>query len=176
MGAARARTPRPPPADLEAALEVAFRYLAARPRSRAEIARRLRRAGTTEALVEASLERLARLGYVDDHDFARYWIEQRDRHAPRGRGLLLAELRRLGVDAEVFNEAEAGTDDLEHQRAVRALEGRLRGKALDLTDRAAVKRAADHLARRGFSYGTARAAIRSLSVGDADATEMLPDD
>ncbi|MDQ3880970.1 MAG: recombination regulator RecX, partial [Chloroflexota bacterium] len=116
------------------ALAIAERFLAPRPRTRAELVRRLRRANAPDGVIKAALDRLEQLGYVDDAAFARYWIEQRDAHAPRGRPLLTAELRRLGVTAEVIDQALATRDDErapadtrtpgdgEHDRAAAALE------------------------------------------------------
>ena len=186
MAARRSRRERQPPADLGAALEVAFRFLATRPRSRAEVARRLRRAGTGEALLEACLVRLGELGYVDDRAFVRYWTEQRDTHAPRSQALLNLELRRLGVDTgtldgegeELPADAAPPEDDesppetpteLDQARAVRALEHRLRGKPLDGADPGAVKRALEFLARRGFGYDVSRTAVRR--VGESFGTD-----
>lgn len=174
------RAARQPPADLGAALEVAFRFLGTRPRTRQEIERRLARAGTDAELIEACISRLAELGYVDDLAFVRYWTEQRDTHAPRSQALVEMELRRLGIDAETLRAHREGADDAapaptqeataagEHARAVDALRRRLRGSHLDISDRQAVKRALDFLARRGFGYDAARAAVRTIT----DPTSM----
>ena len=89
-------------------MEVAARYLGARPRTRWELERRLKRTGAEEAVVERTLERLTALGYVDDRAFARWWAEQRDRHSPRGRRMVEAELRQHGVPREVIEELRGG--------------------------------------------------------------------
>ncbi|MDP9250793.1 MAG: RecX family transcriptional regulator, partial [Chloroflexota bacterium] len=81
---------RPAP-DADAAMEIAAHFLGTRPRTRWELERRLRRAGTPDEVIATTLERLAHLGYVDDLAFARWWAEQRDRHAPRGRRMVEAE-------------------------------------------------------------------------------------
>src|SRR5688500_17427924 len=99
----RVERSREPPGP-EAAMEIAARFLAARPRTRWELERRLRRAGADAARIEATLARLAALGYVDDASFARWWAEQRDRHSPRGRRLVEAELRQRGVPRDVLEE------------------------------------------------------------------------
>ena len=105
------------PADPAAAMEVAARFLGTRPRSRWEVERRLRRAGAANRPSRPTLERLTALGYVDDAAFARWWAEQRDRHAPRGRRMIEAELRQHGVPREVI---EPFRD--EHARPERAAE------------------------------------------------------
>jgi regulatory protein len=163
-------TPRAAPDD-EGAMEIAARYLGARPRTRWELERRLRRAGVEEPTVERTLERLATLGFVDDRAFARWWAEQRDRHAPRGRRMVEAELRQHGVPREIIEElrgSEIAEPALDHHglpateddRALAALDRHLRGRPVP-DDRRAVERIGMYLVRRGFDPETARRAIRT---------------
>ena len=161
-------------------MELAARFLATRPRTRWEVERRLRRAGTDEPTVAATLDRLAALGYVDDAAFARWWGEQRDRHRPRGRRLVEAELRQHGVPREVieaFREEhldperapeDAGLPGSELERAQEALGGHLRGRPIP-TDRKALQRVGMFLMRRGFDAETAREAIRAAGFDPTDA-------
>jgi regulatory protein len=173
--------PRPPP-DTTRALEIAVGFLGTRPRTRWELERRLRRAGAEDAVVEATVERLSDLGYLDDAAFARWWGEQRDRHSPRGRRMIEAELRQHGVPREVveaFREEHAAPerspeDDAlpgsEQERAREALERHLRGRPLP-EDRRAVQRIGTYLMRRGFDGDTVRSAIRAAGATDLeDAT------
>lgn len=80
-------------------LDAAARLLEVRPRSIAEVRRRLRDAGYRAELVDAAIDRLAELGMLDDGAFARAWVESRDRARPRGERALRAELRGKGVAA-----------------------------------------------------------------------------
>lgn len=124
------------------------------------------------------MERLARLGYVDDTAFARWWAEQRDRHAPRGRRMVEAELRQRGVPREVL-EAMRGshleeptlTDEVlpasEAERARIALERHMKGRPLP-EDFKARQRIAAFLMRRGFEPETVRGALREADRDDAD--------
>ena len=91
-------------------LEAAARFLEVRPRSEAEVRRRLRDAGYRAALVEGAVERLVALGYLDDAAFARAWVESRDRAHPRGARALRDELRRKGVPADVIEGALAARE------------------------------------------------------------------
>ena len=168
--------PRPPP-DTTRALEIAVGFLGTRPRTRWELERRLRRAGAEDAVVEATVERLSDLGYLDDAAFARWWGEQRDRHSPRGRRMIEAELRQHGVPREVveaFREEHAAPERApedealpgsEQDRAREALDRHLRGRRLP-EDRKAVQRIGTYLMRRGFDAETVRSAIRA--AGDID--------
>jgi regulatory protein len=164
------------PPGAEASLEIAARFLATRPRSRWEVERRLRRARAVDPVVEGTLDHLVRLGLVDDLAFARWWVEQRDRHAPRGRRLVEAELRQHGVGREVIEqlrdelaalavEAPGPQDpegDLpvtEEARARIALDRHLRGRPLP-DDPKALQRLGMFLTRRGFDPEIARGALR----------------
>lgn len=158
-------------------MDIAVRFLGARPRTRWELERRLRRAGATDEVVEATLDRLANLGYVDDAAFARWWADQRDRHAPRGRRLVEAELRRSGVSSEAIaayreehDSPERPPEDAElpsteDERAADALRRHLRGRALP-SDRKALQRIGMFLVRRGFDPATARRAIAEATGGE----------
>lgn len=164
------RDPAEPP-DASAAMETAIRFLATRPRTRWELDRRLRRAGVGEPDIEATLSRLAELGYVDDAAFARWWAEQRDRHAPRGRRAIEVELRQHGVERDVIEayrvehvRPERAPEDeslpgTEEERAHLALARHLKGRPLPDEPRAR-QRIGMYLARRGFDPETIRGTMR----------------
>jgi regulatory protein len=162
-------------------MEIAVRYLATRPRTRWELERRLRRTGATDAVVATTLDGLAALGYVDDAAFARWWAEERDRHAPRGRRLIEAELRQRGVPRDVLDllrhgeAAEPAADDpglpaTEAERASLALERHLRGRPMP-EDPKAIQRLGMFLVRRGFDPETVRATLRAAGSPDETATD-----
>jgi regulatory protein len=157
-------------------MELAARFLGTRPRTRWEVERRLRRARAAPDVIEATLARLDALGYVDDLAFARWWVEQRDRHAPRGRRMVEAELRQHGVPRDVVEalrdpeanlrpDAEAEPPpETEEERARIALERHLRGRPLP-ADARALQRVGMFLMRRGFDPETVRATLRSAARG-----------
>jgi regulatory protein len=84
--------------DPAVVLEAAARFLEARPRSVAEVRRRLTTAGYRADLVEGAVTRLLELGILDDEAFARMWVESRDRARPRGERAIRQELGLKGVD------------------------------------------------------------------------------
>jgi len=159
--------------DPDAAMEIAVRFLGARPRTRWELERRLRRAAASDDVISATLDRLAGIGYVDDAAFARWWAEQRDRHAPRGRRMVEAELRQHGVPREVLEslrgeelaEPAIGAESLpgsEAELARAALERHLKGRPLP-GDGKARQRIGAFLMRRGFDPETVRGALREAA-------------
>lgn len=173
------RESREPP-DAAAAMEIAVHFLGTRPRTRWEVERRLRRAGAADAVIGVTAERLTELGYLDDAAFARWWGEQRDRHAPRGRRMIEAELRQRGVPRDVIEAyrdehaapermpEDEGLPSDEGSRARQALAAHLRGRPLP-ADRKALQRIGMFLVRRGFDPETVRSALRAA----ADETDGL---
>jgi len=143
------------------ALNRALNFLGYRPRSEQEIRANLERGGFEPPVIEAAVEQLRRLGYVSDAELARFWVESRQRHSPRGDRLLAQELRRKGVDAETIETAieAAGTDDLD--AAVRA--GRRKARQLAALDPQTFRqRLGAFLARRGFDWETIKSAVAAL--------------
>ena len=107
-----------PPAET-ALWQRALRLLAARERSVAELATRLRDAGGTTAAVEAVLERLRARGYLDDRRVAEHAAQQAVR---RGRGSLYAraQLAARGVAPPLIDTAigDHFTDEVTHAGTV----------------------------------------------------------
>lgn len=153
-------------------MAIAGNFLGTRPRTRREVELRLRRAGSSDEVAAAALVRLEELGLIDDLAFANWWIVQRDRHAPRGRRMIEAELRQHGIPREVIvavrdREPDAAPADEEvlprdeAERAATALLRHLRGAPFP-EDRRAQQRAGAFLLRRGFDSETVRTALRSV--------------
>jgi regulatory protein len=98
----------------------AIRLLAAHDRSEHEIRRRLVAGGESNTAVTATLRRLRRYGYVDDHRFASSVAEQARRRG-YGSEYVRAQLEHKGVADQVIEQAlRAGFDD-EAELAERAL-------------------------------------------------------
>jgi regulatory protein len=145
----------------ERAYELGLRFLATRPRSVAEVRRRLKRGGYPPEVADGVLERLQSAGWLDDSEFARYWVNQRVEFRPRGPRALRAELHQHGVRSEVADVAIAQCVDDQQDGAYRA--GLARARALSSADDLAFRRTLSaHLLRRGFDYAAVREAVRQL--------------
>lgn len=167
--------------------DAALRFLAPRPRSRAEVRRRLltprpsrnpdrvRQAPDAEA-VERVLDRLQEQGLLNDAQFAAFWVESRDRFSPRGSRAIAQELRQRGVSREMVDEA--ATPEQDEERALAAGRRRLRSLAgLDFAEFRA--KLGPFLLRRGFGYEVAREAVRQLwseTHGEAGASVTTDED
>jgi len=139
------------------AKNIAYRYLSYRPRSHAEVVKKLRDQGFGDDTVRTVLSNLIRLQYVDDERFADQWAQSRVRLRGLGRRRIERELRDKGVDRETARRALDGvlTADLEIETARRAVERKLASmRALDRETRR--RRLAGFLERKGFSFAVIR--------------------
>ena len=174
--------------DVAQVLDAAARFLEARPRSVAEVQRRLAGAGYRHSLVDEVIERLVALGYLDDEAFARAWVESRDRARPRGEYALRRELQLKGIAPDVIaavlteragpttaggldpdDQTTAGADDA---AAARLLERRSSSLLREVDPRRRRAKAYALLARNGFAPDVCGAVVAAWLAGDeADPAE-----
>jgi regulatory protein len=145
--------------NVERAYERALNFLSYRPRSEAEVRRRLREKDVPDEVVEVVVERLTRAGLLDDREFTRYWVENRLQFNPRGARALRHELWEKGVPAPIIADALAGFD--EKASARKTAESRARQLA-HLEPRDFRRRLGAYLARRGFSYAVIEPLIEEM--------------
>ncbi len=139
-----------------AACRRALRFLARRRRSIHETRNHLRRGGYPAAVVDTVIARLRERRYLDDAEFARQWVAERERFRPRSGRALRWELRQKGVGGGEIDGALSGLDEVASARA--ALRGRLaRWQGLARQDFKA--KVFGFLGRRGFSCEIAEAAF-----------------
>jgi regulatory protein len=131
----------------------ALDYLSYRPRSRREIELYLQKRGSGEDQVEAIVARLERAGLLDDHAFAQFWVENRERFRPRGLRALRYELRNKGVSDEIIDLALEAVDAQESAYRSAAKKAR---QLRDQDRRTFYRKMIDFLSRRGFAYEVAR--------------------
>lgn len=126
--------------------QAALDLLAYRPRSVAELRRRLLRKDFPADAVDACLADLQERGWLDDDAFAATFVRERIRRKPRGRRGLVSELRSRGV----------GTD-----RAVRVVEETFEAEDVSELD----------LARSAARAWSRRAGGAGRAAGEAPASE-----
>ena len=145
---------------LEKGFQQAIRLLSYRPRSEAEIARRLTAKGFDQATIESILVRLKSSDLAGDAQFAQTWVDNRITFRPRSQRMLRYELRQKGVEEKHINNALTSVTD-DSELAYRA--GINYGNRLvNLDEEHFRKRLGAYLARRGFAYGTIAPVIRQI--------------
>lgn len=149
----------------------AVQLLARRPRSIQEIRDRLRRKGREEAVIDAAIDRLKERGYVDDHAFARYWVENRSSFKPMGARALRYELRRKGVSAAIIDTVltEMLDESVEDAAAYQAAQGRVRSLR-GQPRRVFQQKMGAFLQRRGFPFDVCRRVIDQL-ISELETSE-----
>lgn len=151
----------------EQAYERAVKFLAYRPRSRAEVQRNLTEKEVDPATIEEVLARLESQGYVDDLSFARYWISNRQQFQPKGARALRFELREKGIASAIIEEVLAEFDA--NDAAYQAASDKAR-RLKDLDKRTFKEKLGSYLMRRGFNYDTAREVIDRL-ISEFEVTD-----
>lgn len=156
------------PAEL--AREICLRQLAARPRTRKELAAALRRRGIAPEVAAEVLDRYGEVGIVDDRAFASAWVTSRHHGKGLARRALAGELRRKGVDSDVVDQALEelpGETEVDTARGLvaRKLRTERPGRA-DVTFR----RLVGMLARKGYPPGMAVQVVKEAMAewGGAD--------
>lgn len=149
------------------AVDSASRFLSYRPRSVQEVRQNLVEKDFPDPVIEAALERLTALGYLDDHAFATFWVGQRNSFKPIGTRALRYELRQKGISEQIIEEMLAGLDvDDAAYRAALPQVRRLRGSSRQDFE----QKILGFLQRRGFSYDAARTTLRQLQ-DELDASD-----
>ncbi|SNQ49066.1 Regulatory protein RecX [Frankia canadensis] len=158
---------------IEVAREICLHQLAARARSRAELATTLRRRGVADEVAEVVLDRLTAVGLVDDSAFAAAFVSSARAQRGLGRQALAAELRRRGVQPKVVEEATAVVEESDEEETARDLVRRRLASMGRLPVEVRARRLVAMLARRGYSIELAVRVVYEL-VGATDDGEDEP--
>lgn len=126
---------------------LALAYVARRLRSQWELRDYFRRKGYDEALSEQILQRLEKLGLVDDEKFARAWVNDRRLFKSTSKRRLTQELRAKRISDDIIDEVLA-EDETDERQVLRELVERKRKQSRYQDDLKLMQ----YLARQGFSY------------------------
>lgn len=146
------------------AWNAALRLLEVRPRTEHEIRDRLRRKEFLPEQIDKVVVRLRELELLDDAQFARLWVANRQNLNPRGAQALRQELRAKGVDRAVADEVIANSTDAESEQAACAdVARKALHKYANAPDWATFQRKlGGYLQRRGFRFETMKPILSEL--------------
>lgn len=136
--------------QLEAAFQKSLRFIAYKPRTNFDVRKKLIESGYPEEIVEMILQRLEEKGYINDHQFANNWSENKSLNKPRSKKLIRLELKQKSIDEEIIEEV-VNRMDSDDELAIRAAEKYYR-KLSNLEEITFRRRLTGFLLRRGFSY------------------------
>ncbi len=148
--------------------DAAMKCLKARLHSRAELQRKLKRQEWGDAVIDAVIENLARMGYIDDARFATTKALSAAQNKKHGRRRAFVELIKCGVKSEVARRALDDVYDAHDSAGVaRQLAMKQRPRLIKLEPIVARRRLAGMLQRRGYDYESIRPVIDEV-LGNFD--------
>lgn len=142
------------------AQEIVVRKLTDRAHSRADLAQTLAQKQVPAEAAEAVLAKFEAAGLINDEEFARSWVQSRQRGKGLARNLLAMELRRKGVDEEIAQRALSELDpEAERASAHRLVQRKLRTMQ-GLDQHVQIRRLVGLLARKGYAPQVAFDVVR----------------
>lgn len=153
----------------EDAITASLRIISYRPRSEAELRKKLLEKGFDAADISDAVDYLAGAGYIDDDKYAAALAESRTRNKGWGPAKIAADLARKGISKDAIARAIEPLGPGEEETAASALSkwARKNGVTPPLKDRL-YEKAARHLKARGFSTGVIIRVIKGFSAPDED--------
>ena len=150
----------------------ALKFLSYRPRSEKEVHDNLTKKSSSakasegqrkasEEMVNLIIKKLKEQRFLDDREFAKWWIEQRTLVKPMGKRLIKLELTKKGIDKELIDEIFNDTEKIVHSELelARKLVQRKIEKFKNEDRQTVYRRLGGFLSRRGFNYDTIKKAI-----------------
>jgi len=96
--------------DFERVYNSALRFLSYRPRSEKEVRDRLKlkvqssKFKVEQDVIDKVIEKLKEKKFINDEEFAKWWMESRLRFKPRSLRLIKIELKQKGIDPELIDK------------------------------------------------------------------------
>lgn len=149
------------------ALLTSLRMLAAAPKSRKQLERKLLDKGYPDPVVKDTLNQLDEQGLLNDRMFAQSLIQIFSTNRISGRKRIAFELKKRGIPGPLTQELLGNRTAPEEQtKALELAKGKFeRWQALEKMRRR--KKVYDFLVRRGFDFDVAREAVKLAEHGTA---------
>ncbi len=148
----------------QVARQIVLRQLSVGPRTRKQLAEKLRDRGCDDAVAARVLDRMTDVGLVDDESYAEMFVRSRRETKGLATPALRHELRQKGVPDEVAEKALEEVQP-EHERAsAEALVAKRLPTLHGLDREVQTRRLAGFLARKGYSAGLSYEVIRDAMV------------
>src|SRR3990167_4606871 len=116
--------------DLQTLLNYAYFFLKFRPRTKKEVQdyllKKIKKGHWSTDDVEKAIKQLEEQNLINDKEFVRWFIEQRNTSKPKSQFVLKGELLRFGITKELIDNYFIEYDQPEDDLALRALQSRWR--------------------------------------------------
>lgn len=123
----------------------------------------------TPEMIQEVVSRLESQNYINDQDFARYFIENRHQNKGISTKRLIQELKIKGIDNDIIEQAmfDQGTGNLFRDEEVE-IEKMIKKQLRKTSDR---QKIIAYLARQGFSYDLIKAKLDQFLSVEEESTE-----
>ena len=123
----------------------------------------------TPEMIQEVVSRLESQNYINDQDFARYFIENRHQNKGISTKRLIQELKIKGIDNDIIEQAmfDQGTGNLFRDEEVE-IEKMIKKQLRKTSDR---QKIIAYLARQGFSYDLIKAKLDQFLSAKEESTE-----
>jgi regulatory protein len=154
--------------EFEKYLNKALHFLSFRPRSEKEVRDSLIKKKAPQEIVERIINSLKEQKFINDEEFARWFIENRLRFRPKSLRIIKLELKQKGIEMDVIDSvileiqnndvADVKVNDLDSaKRLVTKRIDKYKGQDKQII----YQKLGAYLARRGFNWDTIKKSIDS---------------
>lgn len=154
--------------DFEKFYNSSLRFLSYRPRSEKEIEGKLKSKKVSSEIIEKIIIKLKEKRFINDEEFAKWWIESRIRFKPRSLRLIELELKQKGISDDIIQTIIHDSKFVIHsdlEQAKILIEKRM-PRYTNLTKDKIYERLGRYLASKGFNWDTIKKSIdESLGKG-----------
>lgn len=151
--------------DLQALFEkyltLSYRYLSIRNRSETEIREYLGKKNAAQEIIDKIVTRLKEKKFLNDEEFARSFVLNRARLKPKGKTLLILELRQKGIAEDLIKKVldEVRGEIPDELSQAKSLIIKKMQKMVGMPKQEIYQKVGGFLARRGYSWDVVKKAI-----------------
>jgi regulatory protein len=137
---------------------LSLKYLSYRVRSEKEVREYLLKKNSPPEILEKIIATLKKQRFLNDEEFARMWVESRNRAKPRASRVLKYELQQKGVAQDIIEKfvSSKGQSDLDSAKSI--VQKRL-PRLKNLQKEEIYKKLGGHLARKGYNWDVIKRSI-----------------
>jgi regulatory protein len=148
--------------DFEKNYNRALRFLSFRPRSVKELKDYFNKKKVSKIIQERIIDKLSEYKFLNDEEFALWWIEQRTKIKQKSQRVIKRELIEKGIDKELIEKVFSENDFISDFQIAYTLAQKRFRKYKDLDQRKLFEKMGRYLASKGFNYDTIKEVIGKI--------------
>jgi regulatory protein len=152
--------------NLNSAKYMGLKFISIKLRTGSEVRNKLQENGFDKDTIEAAIEELRAMGYLNDRIYVQKYLYDRSKLKPKSKKLLKMELQNKGLETELIDELLSSLDVDEESIAENLLRKKF-GK-YDLNDEKIKKKAYAFLHHRGFNFGLIEQTVKKVALSEKE--------